>query len=57
MAGDGGTIRTGGRVPEGAEVEYAYRAGYDGRGRVFVDHVVDERGYSVMLKQPEEVDV
>ena len=48
-----GTIRTGGRVPEGAEVEYAYRAGYDGRGRVFVDHVVDERGYSVMLKQRE----
>ena len=48
-----GTIRTGGRVPEGAEVEYAYRAGYDSRGRVFVDHVVDERGYSVMLKQRE----
>ena len=49
----GGTVRVGGRVPEGAEVEYAYRAGYDSRGRVFVDHVVDERGYSVMLKQRE----
>ena len=48
-----GTIRVGGRVPEGAEVEYAYSAGYDSRGRVFVDHVVDERGYSVMLKQRE----
>ena len=47
----GGTIRTGGRVPEGAEVEYAYRAGYDSRGRLSVNHLVDERGYAVMLKQ------
>ncbi len=46
-----GTIRTGGRVPEGAEVEYAYRAGYDSRGQVSVTHLVDERGYAVMLKQ------
>ena len=46
-----GTIRTGGQVPWGAEVEYAYRAGYDSRGRVFVNHLVDERGYSVMLAQ------
>ena len=36
----------------GAKAEYAYRAGYDGRGRVSVTHVV-ERGYSAMLKQPE----
>ena len=49
----GGTIRIGGRVPWGAEVEYAYRAGYDSRGRVSVTHVVDERGYGVMLTQPE----
>ena len=48
----GGTVRIGGRVPWGAEVEYAYRAGYDSRGRVSVTHVV-ERGYSAMLKQPE----
>ena len=27
-------------MPWGAEVEYAYRAGYDGRGRVSVTHVV-----------------
>ncbi len=33
----GGTVRIGGRVPWGAEVEYAYRAGYDSRGRVSVD--------------------
>ncbi len=46
-----GTIRTGGRVPWGAEVEYAYTSGYDSRGRLSVNHVVDERGYSVMLKQ------
>ena len=45
--------RIGGRVPWGTEVEYAYRAGYDSRGRVSVIHVVDERGYSAMLKQPE----
>ena len=45
----GGTVRIGGRVPWGAEVEYAYRAGYDSRGRVSVTPIVDERGYSVML--------
>ena len=46
-----GTIRTGGRAPWGAEVEFAYRAGYDSRGRLSVTHLVDERGYSVMLKR------
>ena len=52
--GPGGqSIRTGGRVPWGAEVEYAYRAGYDSRGQVSVTHVVDERGYGVMLTRPE----
>ena len=49
----GGTVRIGGRVPWGAEVEYAYRAGYDSRGRLSVTHVVDERGYAVMLNRPE----
>ena len=48
----GGSIRVGGRVPWGAKAEFAYRAGYDGAGRVSVTHVV-ERGYSAMLKQPE----
>ncbi len=48
----GGAVRTGGRAPEGATVEYAFRAGYDGRGRVSVEHVV-ERGCSAMLKRPE----
>ena len=52
----GGTIRIGGRVPWGAEVEYAYRAGYDSRGQVSVTHVVDERGYAVMLTKPEPDD-
>ena len=46
----GGTVRTGGRVPWGAKAEYAYRAGYDGMGRVSVTHVV-ERGYSARLTQ------
>ena len=49
----GVTVRIGGRVPWGAEVEYAYRAGYDSRGRVSVTHLVDERGYSAMLTQRE----
>ena len=49
----GGTVRIGGRVPWGAEVEYAYRAGYDSRGQVSVTHVVDERGYGRMLTKPE----
>ena len=47
---DGGTIRVGGRVPWGAEVEFAYTTGYDSHGRVSVNHIVDERGCSVMLK-------
>ena len=46
------TIRTDGRVPWGAEVEYAYWAGYDGRGRVSVEHVV-ERWYSGLLSRGE----
>ena len=51
----GGTVRIGGRVPWGTEVEYAYRAGYDSRGQVSVTHLVDVRGYSVMLTKPEPV--
>ena len=49
----GDSIRTGGRVPWGAEVEFAYTSGYDSQGRVSVNHIVDERGCSVMLKRPE----
>ncbi len=52
----GGTIRTGGRVPWGAEVEYAYRAGYDSTGQVSVTHLIDERGYAVMLNKPQATD-
>ena len=48
----GGAVRTGGRVPWGAKVDFAFRAGYDGRGRVSVEHVV-ERDCSAMLAQPE----
>ena len=47
----GGAVRVGGRVPWGAEVEYAFRAGYDGTGKVSVDHVVAP-GYSALLTQP-----
>ena len=51
--GDGGSaVRTGGRMPWGAKVDFAFRAGYDGRGRVSVEHVV-ERDCSAMLAQPE----
>ena len=46
-----GTIRVGGRVPWGAEVEFAYTTGYDKHGRVSVNHLVDERGCSAMFKQ------
>ena len=49
-----GTIRTGGRVPWGAEVDFAYTTGYDSRGRVSVNHLVDERGCSAMLRQSDE---
>ncbi len=49
----GDSIRSGGKVPWGAEVVFAYTSGYDNRGRVSVNHIVDERGYSVMLKRRE----
>ncbi len=52
----GGTIRTGGRVPWGAEVEFAYTSGYDSRGRLLVNHVVDERGCSMMLRKTKPCD-
>ena len=52
----GGTIRTGGRVPWGAEVEFAYTSGYDRRGRVSVNHILDERGYGMMLNKQEQQD-
>ncbi len=48
----GGAVRVGGRVPWGAEVEYAFRTGYDSTGKVSVDHVVAP-GYSALLTQPE----
>ncbi len=48
-----GAIRTGGRVPWGAEVQFAYTTGYDCHGRVSVNHLVDERGCSAMLKKAE----
>ncbi len=47
----GGAVRVGGRVPWGAKVEYAFRAGYDGSGRVSVEHVVAP-SYSALLVQP-----
>ncbi len=46
-----GTVRKGGHMPWGAEVEYAFRAGYDGRGKVSVTHVVTPP-ISAMLMQP-----
>ena len=48
----GDAIRVGGRVPWGAEVEYAYRVGYDSRGRVSVTPVAAP-GHSCMLREPE----
>ena len=48
----GGAVRVGGRVAWGAEVEYAFRAGYDGSGKVSVEHVVAP-GISALLRQLE----
>ena len=48
-----GVIRTGGRMPWGAEVQFAYATGYDGHGRVFVNHLVREPGCSALLAQRE----
>ena len=47
----GGAVRTGGRMPWGAKAEYAYRAGYDGTGRVSLTPVVMPE-VSAMLAQP-----
>ena len=52
----GDSIRIGrGRVPWGAKVEFAYTTGYDSRGRVSVNHVVDERGYGALLSKRDGV--
>ena len=48
----GGAVRIGGRVPWGAKAEYAFRAGYDGAGRLSMTPVLMP-GYSAMLAQPE----
>ena len=48
----GDAVRTGGRVPWGAKAEYAFRAGYDGAGRLSMTPVM-MLGYSAMLTQPE----
>ena len=48
----GGAVRIGGRVPWGAKAEYAFRAGYDGAGRLSMTPVLMP-GYSAMLTQPE----
>lgn len=49
----GPAVRSGGQVPWGADVEYAYRAGYDGTGRVSMTPVVMP-AISAMLAQPEK---
>lgn len=50
--GGSDVVRVGGRMPEGAKAEFAYRTGYDGYGRISVTHLV-QRGCSAMLmKQP-----
>ncbi|MDE2780608.1 MAG: helix-turn-helix domain-containing protein [Chloroflexota bacterium] len=51
-----GTIRVGGRAPWGAEVQFAYATGYDGHGRVFVNHLVRESGCFALLEKPEAAD-
>ena len=48
----GDTIRSGGRVPWGAQADHAYRAGYDGRGVLSFESVA-VRGCSALLVQPE----
>ena len=48
----GGAVRIGGRVPWGAKAEFAYRAGYDGSGRLSMTPVLMP-GYAAMLKQPQ----
>ncbi len=50
----GDTIRSGGRAPWGARAEYAYRAGYDGRGEMTFESVIAP-GCSAMLVRPETV--
>ena len=49
---DGKTARIGGRMPDGANVEFAYRTGYDGTGRTYVHHVI-HRGCSALLTRNE----
>ncbi len=48
----GGAVRVGGHMPWGAKAEFAYRAGYDGKGHVSMEHLVTPP-ISAMLTQPE----
>ncbi len=50
----GDTVRSGGRVSRGADAERAYRAGYDGRGRLSFESLAVP-GCSPMLVRPETV--
>ena len=50
---DGKTARIGGRMPDGANVEFAYRTGYDGAGHTYVHHVI-QRGCSALLMKRKE---
>ena len=45
---NGHTARVGGRMPHGANVEFAYRTGYDGSGWTYVHHVI-QRDCSALL--------
>lgn len=50
---NGQTARVGGRMPYGANVEFAYRTGYDGTGRTYVHHVI-QRDCSALLTRGED---
>lgn len=51
---DGKTARIGGRMPHDANVEFAYRTGYDGTGRTYVHHVI-QQGCSALLTRKDAV--
>ncbi len=50
---NGQTARIGGRMPDGANIDFACHTGYDGAGRTYVHYVI-QRDCTVLLTRSEK---
>lgn len=51
---NGQTARVGGRMPYGANIEFAYRTGNDGTGRTYIHHVIQRDCRALLTRREEE---